>query len=125
MATVEDQLAAALNTVDGLDAKPYRPRVLAPGVAWPEWTGSLPLTDCTFDETFDCLIVLPANDPSLTASRRRSLIAAVMNALRNAGAYITGSAPVFLQLDTPTTAAVAGPPGLRVSIRITTEEYSP
>lgn len=118
MTTVEDQLAAALATVPGLDAKPWRPPVLTPMAAWPEWSGSMPLTDCTFDETFDVLIVMPAGAPGATAQKRRSLIAAVSNALRETGAYITGSGPAQLQLDQ----GAAGPPLLRVSIRITTQE---
>jgi hypothetical protein len=116
--TVEEQLAAALATVPGLDPKPYRPGVITPMAAWPEWSGAMPLTDCTFDETFDVLVVLPSGAPAKTASTRRSLIAAVSNALSGAGAYITGSGPVVITLDQGS----AGPPGLRVSIRITTQE---
>jgi hypothetical protein len=119
--TAEEELSAALATVPGLEAKAYRPDTLIAGAAWPAWSGAMPLTDCTLDETFDVLIVLPDVDPPGTAQQRRKLIPLVVDALRNAGAYITGSGPVKIPLD-PDNPTGGGPPGLRVSVRVTTQE---
>ena len=114
--TVEEQLAQALSVVPGLAPSPWRPNVVTAMSAWPEWSGAMPLTDCTQDETFDVLVVLPQGSPATTAKTRRNLIPAVADALRDVGAYITGSGPVVITLDQGS----AGPPGLRVSIRVTT-----
>lgn len=117
--TPEDEIAAALATVPGLDARAFRPRIVIPGMAWPEWSGAMPLTDCTLDETFDVLVVLNNTDPAGMAQDRRRLMPLVVDALRNVGAYITGSGPVTIQLDPGNP---GGPAGFRISIRVTTSE---
>jgi hypothetical protein len=119
--TVEEELAAALNTVPGVDAKAYRPDILDAGAAWPAWTSAMPLTDCSLDESFDCLIVLGDATPADTAQQRRRLIPLLAAALRDASCTVTGSGLVIIPTD-PGNPAGGGPPGLRISVRVTTQE---
>jgi hypothetical protein len=121
MTTAEQDIAAALVGIDGLDPVAYRPRVIHPGSAWPEWSSALPLTDCTLNETFDVLVVLNDTDQNGMAMDRRRLIPLVCDALRDVGGYIQGSGPVRIALD-PGNPAMGGPSGFRVTIQITTQE---
>lgn len=121
MTTAEQDIAAALADIPGLDAVPYRPRVIHPGSAWPEWSGAMPLTDCALDETFDVLVVLNDTDANGAAIDRRRLIPLVIDALTGVGGYVQGSGPIRIALD-PGNPAMGGPSGFRVTIRITTQE---
>lgn len=55
-------LATALSTVAGVTGYPRRPAVVKAGDAWPQWAGSQNDGGRGFVETWNVLVVLPADE---------------------------------------------------------------
>jgi hypothetical protein len=91
-----DDLAAALSAIAGIDAKSYPPDTAHPGECWPMWQRTTWLTDCSHEETWQILVVLPAGAPAATAEASDALLDPIFEALSDVGAYIDAAEPAFM-----------------------------
>lgn len=96
-ATTRAALAAALSTVSGVTGYAQRPKVFKAGDAWPQWRGSERADSIGFYETWNVLVVLPA-DETTADSYADVNQAALLNALRPV-LFIDSFAPATLPAD--------------------------
>jgi hypothetical protein len=84
MVTRQD-IADALSTLPGITGQPLPPRVMAPGIGWPEWTRTEPLTATGDRITWAVHVTLPAGSPEATVMEADALTGALLDALYELG----------------------------------------
>ena len=90
-------LAVALSTVSGVTGYPRRPKVFKPGDAWPQWAGSERTDGRSFLESWNILVVLPADEPSADVfadTRQAALLAALSPVV-----FVDSFAPANIQAE--------------------------
>lgn len=113
--TGRDEIAAALAGVPGVTASPNAPNVANPGMAWPVWQSSAPLTAYGWEITWNVFLVLTGGYPDATIAEADPLALAVGDALLQVGA-VTLVEPVALGVDASGTATA---PALRFTLTTT------
>jgi hypothetical protein len=106
-------LAAALAGLEGVTAMAYAPAVPVPGMAWPVWVSTEPLTGCAWSWTYDVLYVLAGGDLAGAAAAAESVVVPIADRLTEIGEVVSIE-PVTITLD----AAGGSLPGVR--FRVTT-----
>ena len=79
-------MAAALAGVPGVTAQTLPPDVINPGMAWPVWRQSAPLTATDYEVTYDVFFTLPAGSPAASIAEADDSWQPVADALLQVGA---------------------------------------
>lgn len=110
MSTRQD-LADALGGVPGVTGLTLPPDVIQPGMAWPVWRSSTPITGTDYEVTYDVFLTLPAGSPGASIAEADDSWQPVAFALLHVGA-VSLIEPVTMATDP----AGAGLPAIRFTL---------
>jgi hypothetical protein len=85
MPVTRQEIAAQLDTLDGITGLVTPPRTPVPGLGWPEWLQTTPSTMTGDETTWRVHVTLPNASLDATVTEADPLVAAVMDALYELG----------------------------------------